>query len=94
MKIRDVILIFGVGLAMHQTASITQKMPKGWGYLAGIVFGVEATILPFDHLLKRFGLPDDVRARAIAAYQLAFLCVGSGVAFGWILDTIFNVKRD
>ena len=94
MKIKDVILIFAAGLAMHQTASITQKMPKGWGYLAGLAFGVEATIIPFDHLLKQFGVPDDTRSRAIAAFQIAFLCIGSGVAFGWLLDTIFNVRRD
>lgn len=94
MKLKDVFLIFGAGLAMHQTASITQKMPKGWGYLAGLVIGVEGTLLAFDHLLKRFGVPDETRSRALAAYQIAFLCVGSGVAFGWLLDTIFNVKRD
>ena len=94
MKIKDVLLIFAAGVAMHQTASITQKLPKGWGYLAGLAFGVEATILAFDHLLKCFDVPPDTRARALAAYQIAFLCIGSGVAFGWLLDTIFNVRRD
>lgn len=94
MKLRDVFIIFGVGFALHQTASITQKMPRGWGYLAGLVIGVEGTLPMFDLLLKSLGVSDDVRSRALAAYQIAFLCVGSGVAFGWLVDTIFNIRRD
>lgn len=93
MKMKDMVLIFLAGLALHQTASITHKMPTGWGYLAGLVIGVEGTMPFFYLLLRRFGVAGPVIALAIAAFELAFLFVGLGVAFGWLIDTIFDIKR-
>lgn len=86
-------MLVGVGIGLHQTASITQKMPTGWGYLAGIAIGVEGTFPAFVILLKRFGLNDDVIIRASAAYQLAFLSIGIGVALGWLFDTFLGIDR-
>lgn len=93
MMIRDFFVFVAAGIALHQTASITQKMANGWGYLAGIAIGVEGTYPAFVVLMKRLGLRDDVIARASAAYQLAFLSIGIGVALGWLFDTLFGVDR-
>lgn len=94
MRLRDVVIIFLAGLAYHQTAGITNKMPHGWGYLAGLAFGVEGTLPAFAHILKLLDIPENVRMRAIVAYQIAFLCIGSGVAFGWLLDWMLGVSRE
>jgi len=81
------------GLLLHQTASITHKMPEGWEQLAGTTIGVEGTFPFFVMFLKRMGLDSDKIFKASVAYQVAFLCIGIGVALGWLLDTIFQVDR-
>ena len=94
MKLRDYFLFILSGLALHQTSSITQNMPTGWGYLAGLVIGVEGTFPVFVILMRRLKVPDDVIIRASAAYQVAFLLVGCGVALGWLLDILLKIDRE
>lgn len=93
MRLRDFFILIGAGLALHQTASITHRMPVGWEQLAGTAIGVEGTFPLFVLMMKRLGLDEETRMRASAAYQLAFLCVGIGVAIGWLVDTMFGVDR-
>ena len=82
------------GLLLHQTASITHKMPKGWQQLTGTTIGVQGTLPFFAMFLKKMGLPNKVIFLAIMAFQVAFLCVGIGVAGGWVVDTIFDIDRE
>ena len=93
MKLRDFFFFIGVGLALHQTASISQNWPNGWEQLGGTAIGVEGTFPIYLILLKRFGLSDDAILKASAAYQTAFLLVGIGVALGWMFDKIFKIQR-
>lgn len=84
-----------IGLALHQTSSLTQKMPVGWRELTGPAIGVIGSIPSF--LLWLYGL-DPMRRKnpytwSIAAYLISFLGVGVGVAIGWISDTILNIDR-
>jgi uncharacterized membrane protein AbrB (regulator of aidB expression) len=82
------------GLLLHQTASVTHKMPKGWQQLAGTAIGVEGTFPFFVLFLRRMGLHKDKIFMISLAYQAVFLAVGCGVALGWVLDTLFNVDRE
>lgn len=82
------------GLLLHQTASITHKMPKGWQQLAGTTIGVEGTFPFFVLFLKRLGYNKDAIFMVSLAYQAVFLAVGCGVALGWIIDTLFNIDRE
>ena len=81
------------GLALHQTASITQKMGKGWEQLAGPTIGVEGTFPFYLMFLKKLGFSNDKIFKAGLAYQAVFLCVGVGVAAGWVLDTLAGIDR-
>lgn len=94
MRRRDYIKYAGVGLALHQTASITHKAPAGWGYLAGLAIGVEGTFPVFLSILKKLKVPAEIITLCGIAYQVAFLMVGAGVALGWILDFIFKIDRE
>jgi len=94
MKLSDFFYFILAGLGLHQTASITHKMPEGWEQLAGTAIGVEGTFPLFVILLKRLKVPNDVIVLASAAYQLAFLMVGIGVAIGWLIDTLFKIDRE
>jgi len=81
------------GLLLHQTASVVLKMPKGWQHLAGPTIGVEGAFPFYVLFLKRMGFDKDTIFKASLAYQVVFLCIGLGVAFGWMLDTLFGVDR-
>ena len=87
------LITFIGGLLLHQTASITLKMPNGWQHLTGPVIGVQGTFPFYVMFLKRLGLDNDKIFKASLAYQVVFLLVGCGVAFGWMLDTIFGIDR-
>jgi hypothetical protein len=93
MKLRDYFLFIATGIALHQTASITGKIPHGWERLTAYVIGVEGTFPVFVLLMNRLGLPQDAIIRAGAAFQLAFLLIGIGVAAGWLFDTLFGIDR-
>ena len=93
MKLRDYILFLLAGLALHQTASITHKLPEGWEQLTGTAIGVEGTFPIFLMILNKQKFTGQQIAHAGVAYQIAFLCVGIGVAVGWLIDTLFGVKR-
>lgn len=82
------------GLLLHQTASITHRMPKGWQQLTGTTIGVQGTLPFFAMFLKRLGLSKDAIFKACVGFQVAFLCVGIGVAGGWVIDTLFNIDRE
>jgi len=82
------------GLLLHQTASITHKMPKGWQQLTGTTIGVQGTLPFFCLFLKRIGFTNDQIFKAMLVFETAFLCVGIGVAGGWVIDTIFNIDRE
>jgi hypothetical protein len=93
MKLRDYFLFIAAGIALHQTASITGKIPHGWERLTAYVIGVEGTFPVFVVLMTRLGVPQDAIIRAGAAFQLAFLLIGIGVAAGWLFDTLFGIDR-
>ena len=93
MKLRDYFIFIAAGIALHQTASITGKIPHGWERLTAYVVGVEGTFPVFVLLMARLGISQDVIVRASAAYQLAFLLIGIGVALGWMGDTLFGIDR-
>ncbi len=94
MKLRDYFLFIAAGVALHQTASITGKIPQGWEQLTAYAIGVEGTFPIFVLLMGRLGLPQDAITRAGAAYQLAFLLIGIGVALGWLADTLMGIDRN
>ena len=93
MKLRDYFLFIGCGIALHQTASITGKIPHGWNCLTGYVIGVQGAFPAFVVLMKRLGVAQDTIMRASAAYQLAFLLIGLGVASGWLMDALIGIDR-
>lgn len=84
---------FLAGLGLHQTASFTRKLPHGWEQLAGTTIGVIGTSPLFVLWLKKLNGTRNPFTWAVSAFFLAFLGVGSGVAFGWTLDTIFGIDR-
>ena len=75
------------GFIMHLSRRQTNRMPHGWRELANYSLGV-AGGFPFVGLFWR-GLGDEVKPakRGFAAYRLGFLCVGAGVAIGWLADS-------
>lgn len=82
------------GLALHQTASITHKMPEGWEQLSGTTIGVLGAfpiVRMWHKELHEIQNPD---TRLAASYAVGFLGVGSGVALGWLLDNIFSIDRE
>lgn len=82
------------GLLLHQTSSITRKMPKGWQELTGTAIGVQGTLPFFLLLLQRLGFGKDALFRIAVIYEAVYLCVGSGVALGWMLDGLQGVDRE
>lgn len=82
------------GLGLHQTSSITHKMPEGWEQLAGTAIGVEGTLPVFVFFLKKLKVPNDIIFLVVVAYQVAYLLVGVGVALGWLLDLLFHIDRE
>jgi len=79
----EIIASIVCGLVAHQTRLVTYKMPNGWRNLVEHVIGVTAaypSFLLFKRKLNGQG--------AEAAYWLAYLGVGMGVALGWLIDTI------
>jgi len=87
----DFALSMLVGLLLHQTASITHKMPPE--QLSGTTVGVLGTLPLFSLWLRRLDGIKNPYTRATSAYLLAFLGVGSGVALGWLVDTLFGIDR-
>ncbi len=84
------------GLLMHQTSSVTQKMPKGWEILSGTTFGVVATY-PIVSLWGKLFSPLSGKkpfSWLVASYFLAFMSVGFGVGLGWVIDTFLGVNRE
>ena len=94
MKLIDFFAFIFAGLCYHQTASLTHKMPAGWGQLAGYAIGVEGTYPLFVVLLRRLKVPAEFIVMASAAYQVAFLLVGIGVSIGWFFDSVFHIERE
>lgn len=94
---KDIIKDFGVstlmGFGLHQTASITHKMPEGYEQIFGTSIGVIGTLPIFALWLKRLSGVKNPFTWAIAAFLLAFLGVGVGVSAGWLWDTVFNIDR-
>jgi len=82
------------GFGLHQTASITHKIPEGWEQLSGTTIGVLGTFPPFLLWFRQLDGAKNIYVRAGAAFLLAFLGVGSGVALGWLIDTIFKINRE
>lgn len=89
----DFLLSMLAGLGLHQTASITHKMPEGFEQIFGTSIGVVGTAPVFGLWLRRLHGIKNPFTWAISAFFLAFLGVGCGVAFGWLLDTIFDIDR-
>ena len=81
------------GFGLHQTASITHKMPEGFEQIFGTTIGVVGTSPIFAMWLRRLSGIKNPFTWAISAFFLAFLGVGCGVAFGWLIDTIFDIDR-
>jgi len=93
MTFKNYLLFLLVGLGLHQTASITHKLPEGWEQLTGTAIGVEGTFPLFLLILKKQKFTNQQIAHAGVAYQIAFLFVGIGVAIGWMMDTLFGIER-
>ena len=87
------ILSMLAGLTLHQTASITHKMPEGWEQLSGTAIGVIGAFPVVRMWYKEFHEVKDLDTRLSAGYLVGFLGVGSGVALGWLLDLLFKVER-
>jgi hypothetical protein len=90
--IAEILLASTGGLLLHQAKRITIRAPHGWRELTDHTIGVVGT-LPFAWLFWRRLDTAKPPHRAIAACLLAFLCVGIGVAFGWLLDTLQDKSR-
>jgi len=82
------------GVALHQTSSFTKKIDSGWQELTGTTIGVIGTLPLFSLWMRRLEGVQNPYTRATCAYLLAFLGVGSGVALGWLIDTIFKINRE
>jgi hypothetical protein len=82
------------GLALHQTASITHKMPEGWEQLSGTTIGVLGAFPVIRMWHKEFHEIQNQDSRLTGAYLVGFLGVGSGVALGWLLDLLFGIDRE
>ena len=82
------------GLGLHQTASITHKMPEGWEQLAGTTIGVLGAFPIVRMWHKELSDVENPDTRLTAAYLVGFLGVGSGVALGWLLDLLFHIDRE
>jgi len=93
MKLSDFFCFILAGFGLHQTSRITRKMPSGWEQLTCYAIGTEGTFPLFIVLLKRMRVPADIIVLASAAYQVAFLLVGLGVALGWLFDGMFKKER-
>jgi len=82
------------GLLLHQTSSITNKMPHGWQQLVNYTIGSMGVITFIMMWNKRYAGIKDEDARITAAATTGFLGIGSGVAFGWLMDTLFRIDRN
>jgi hypothetical protein len=82
------------GLLLHQTSSITHRMPHGWQQLTGYVFGVLGAFPVILLWHRRFSEIKNPDTKLTASYTTGFLGVGSGVALGWLIDTLFGVDRE
>lgn len=80
----EFILSVVIGLVAHQSITVTARMPDGWRNIVEHAVGVTATYPAF--VLFRRRLKNGTGAEA--AYWLAFLGVGIGVALGWLIDTL------
>ena len=93
MNIKQFFLFILAGMGLHQAASFTQKLPLGFESIVGSAVGIEGTFPLFLLMLKSQGASKKEIERAAATYQLSFLCVGIGVAAGWLVDFVFKVRR-
>lgn len=89
----DFVLSVLAGFGLHQTASITHKMPEGYEQIFGTSIGVIGTLPIFCLWLRRLNGIKNPFTWAISAFLLAFLGVGIGVSAGWFADTLGNVDR-
>lgn len=87
------ILSMLVGVGLHQTASITHKMPEGWEQLSGTTIGVLGSFPVVRMWYKELHEIKNDDTKFTAGYLIGFLGVGSGVALGWLLDLLFKVDR-
>lgn len=87
----ELAISFCGGFVAHQFRRVTERMPSGWGQLTSYTFG-GITALPFMAMLfDRSGEPNPMR-RFLAAYTMGFASFGSGVAAGWLVDSIKEVQ--
>jgi hypothetical protein len=86
----EILVSVVAGLAAHQTISITARMPDGWRNIVEHAIGVTGAYPVFLLFRRRLG---NGRDRSDAAYWLAFLWFGMGVALGWLVDT-FNQRKE
>lgn len=75
------------GIAAHQTRRITEQLTPGWRNITEHGVGV-LCVYPFFLWFRR-SLRNG-KDRSDAAYGMAFLGVGIGVAFGWLIDTFWS----
>lgn len=74
------------GLAGHQSRRFTRNMEPGWRNLIEHAIG-GALLLPFVLLFMEKDEVDQ-REKTALAYVAALFGVGSGVALGWVLDSL------
>jgi len=87
------VLAFLWGLALHQTSSITRKMPQGYQEIIGTGIGVVGTAPVALVAWRSLDGIKDHDARFLAGYFGGFLPIGAGVVAGWLIDTIWGVDR-
>lgn len=75
------------GFGLHQARRITDRFPTGWRELTNYVVGVVGLLTLFPLWYRRLHGENGER-RSWAAFALASLGLGFGVASGWAVDTV------
>lgn len=83
----DFLIDVFLGLVLHQSRHVTEKLPDGWRDLTDHAVGVVGTSPAYVFHWHRLKNVTDPFERGFLAFVLSFCGVGSGVALGWLLDT-------
>lgn len=94
MILLDLIFSAIVGAILHQARRYTDHLPTGWREMTNYSIGVVGTGPVFLLWWARLKDAQNPLSRAMLAFVLAFVGVGSGVAAGWMYDTFFRTERE
>ena len=73
------------GFLAHQFRRVTERMPHGFRQLASYAIGV---VFAFPFVCLFWKRLEGNKHRSAIAYLLGFLGFGTGIAGGWMIDTI------